>query len=110
MTGAWAADDGGIYYVRQLDKVVWWNGMSSRASPPERLGRDWNNIGRGEIQADLTITADWVDVPRGGFAGSGTVIFKIEADAIGNIQITNKAETGTDRDDAYWGRCTAGFP
>src|SRR5438552_1105401 len=42
LTGAWAGDDGGIYYVRQRGTVVWWNGMSSRDGPPETLGRDWN--------------------------------------------------------------------
>src|SRR5215211_4287498 len=61
LTGAWAGDDGGIYYVRQRGTVVWWNGMSSRDGPPADLGRDWNNVGRGEIK-DLMIVADWVDV------------------------------------------------
>ena len=55
LTGAWAGDDGGIYYVRQRDNVIWWNGMSSRNYPAEVLGRDWNNVGRGEINDDLTI-------------------------------------------------------
>jgi hypothetical protein len=110
LTGAWAGDDGGIYYVRQLGTVVWWNGMSERDQPPATLGRDWNNVGRGEIKGDLTIASDWVDVPRGGIDGSGTVNFKIGADSAGNLQITKTSETGSGRGDTVWTRCTPGFP
>ena len=110
LTGAWAGDDGGIYYVRQRDNVIWWNGMSRRNYPPEVLGREWNNVGRGEINEDLTIAAGWVDVPRGFVDGYGTVNFKIGADAAGNIQITKTSETGTGRGDTTWKRCEPGFP
>lgn len=110
LTGAWAGDDGGIYYVRQRGNVIWWNGMSSRDDPPSSLGRDWNNVGRGEIKSDLTIASDWVDVPRGGIAGYGTVNFRIGPDAAGNIQITKTSETGTGRGDTVWTRCGPGFP
>jgi hypothetical protein len=110
LTGAWAGDDGGIYYVRQRGTVIWWNGMSSRDAPPASLGLAWNNVGRGEIKGDLTITSDWVDVPRGGIGGYGTVDFKIGPDSAGNVQITKTSETGTGRGDAVWTRCTPGFP
>jgi hypothetical protein len=108
LTGAWAGDDGGIYYVRQRGTVVWWNGMSSRDGPPVTLGRDWNNVGRGEIK-DLTIVADWVDVPRGGIDGYGMVDFKIGADSAGNIQLTKTRDEGTGRGDTLWTRCEPGF-
>ena len=39
LTGAWAGNDGGIYDARQLDSVIWWNGMSSRNEEPTLLGR-----------------------------------------------------------------------
>ena len=109
LTGAWAADDGGIYYVRQRGTVIWWNGMSSRDDPPTALGREWNNVGRGEVQKDLSIHADWVDVPRGGIDGYGTVVFQIGPDAAGNVQITKTSETGTGRGDTVWTPCAAGF-
>ena len=110
LTGAWAGDDDGIYYVRQLGNVIWWNGMSQRNDPPAELGRFWNNVGRGEIKDDLTIVSDWADVPRGMVDGSGTVTFKIGADASGNIQITKVSETGSGRGDRKWTRCQPGFP
>lgn len=108
LTGAWAGDDGGIYYVRQRGTVVWWNGMSSRDGPPAGLGRDWNNVGRGEIK-NLTLIADWVDVPRGGIAGYGTVGFTIGADSAGNLQLTKTSDEGTGRGDTLWTRCQPGF-
>ena len=110
LTGAWAGDDDGVVYVRQRGNVIWWNSMSDRAATPSRLGRDWNNVGRGEIKSDLTIVADWVDVPRGGIDGYGTVNFKIGPDSAGNLQITKTSETGTGRGDVVWTRCQPGFP
>ena len=109
LTGKWAGDDGGIYYVRQRGDVIWWNGMADRSLPPERLGREWNNVGRGEIKPDLTIVSDWVDVPRGGIDGYGTVTWKIGPDAAGNLQLTKTSETGTGRGDSVWTRCEPGF-
>lgn len=105
LTGAWAGDDGGIYYVRQLGSVIWWSGMSERDQPPASLGRDWNNVGRGELGKDLTIVSDWADVPRGGILGSGTVTLKVGPDADGNLQITKRSETGTGRGDTLWTPC-----
>jgi hypothetical protein len=94
LTGAWAGDDGGIYYLRQLGSVVWWNGMSGRDARPIDLGRDWNNVGRGVING-LQIDVEWSDVPRGEIFGNGTLILNIQDDGTGNIQIVKVGETGT---------------
>src|SRR3954447_8851398 len=37
LTGAWLPNDGGIYYIRQLGKTTWWNGMSQRDRPAAQL-------------------------------------------------------------------------
>ena len=84
--------------------------MSSRDEEPALLGRQWNNVGRGEISEDLTIASEWADVPRGGIDGSGTVDFKIGADSDGNLQITKTGETGSGRGDSLWTPCEPGFP
>jgi hypothetical protein len=86
LTGAWAGDDGGTYYLRQLGSVVWWNGMSGRDGSPMDLGRDWNNVGRGVING-LQIDVEWSDVPRGQIYGDGTLVLNIQDDGTGNIQI-----------------------
>jgi hypothetical protein len=93
LTGAWSADDDGLYYLRQIGKNVWWNGMSGRTGTPDGLGRDWNNVAAGEIQSDLMIELDWADVPRGEILGSGTLTWIIE-EVDGNTRLRKVAETG----------------
>ena len=101
LTGTWAGDDGGVYYVRQMRHVIWWNGMSSRARTHPRTsagnGTTWVGARSSPISRSVS---DWVDVPRGGIDGYGTVTFKIGPDAAGNLQITKTSETGTGRGDA----------
>jgi hypothetical protein len=107
LTGPWAGDDYGIYYLRQLGKVVWWNGMSDRDGPPNELGRVWDNVGRGELKSDLTMSVEWADVPRGVVLGGGTLALKVGPDGAGNIQIVKTAETaGTDFGNTIWVPCT----
>jgi hypothetical protein len=108
LTGPWAGDDGGIYYLRQVGKVVWWNGMSDRSARPAALGLGWNNVGRGEIKDDLTVAVQWADVPRGQILGDGTLTLKIEADGGGNIQIRKTDETGTGFGNNVWTPCSPG--
>lgn len=93
LTGAWLPNDGGIYYIRQLGKTTWWNGMSERDRPAAQLGRDWNNVARGDIKADLTIQVEWSDVPRGGIMGFGTMLWKIADDGTGNVKLVKLSET-----------------
>lgn len=93
LTGAWAGDDGGVYYLRQLGSVLWWNGMSDRDFSPIDLGRGWNNVGRGVIDG-LEIVVEWSDVPRGGTTNNGTLTLNIKDDGTGNIQIVKVREEG----------------
>ena len=69
LNGTWSGDDGGIYYLRHVDSVVWWNGMSGRERSPSDLGRGWNNVGRGKIN-ELKIEVEWADVPAVILTGS----------------------------------------
>lgn len=107
LTGAWAGDDGGIYYLRQVRMIVWWNGMSGRDGRPADLGRDWNNVARGEIEG-LTIQVEWADVPRGRILGDGTLSLKIEDDGTGNIRIAKVSETGAGFGNSLWTPCAPG--
>ena len=93
--------------MRQLDKVVWWNGMSSRGDPAAALGRQWNNVGRGVI-TDLTIAADWASVPRGQILAAGTLTLSIGKDSGGNIQLTKTAGTGSHFGSTVWTPCAPG--
>jgi hypothetical protein len=103
LTGAWAGDDGGIYYLRQLGSVVWWNGMSGRDASPLDLGREWNNVGRGVISG-LQIDVEWSDVPRSESLGDGNMILNIQDDGTGNIEIAMVSQEG-DFGNRVWTPC-----
>jgi hypothetical protein len=107
LTGPWAGDDDGIYYLRQVGSVLWWNGMSDRAGSPSDLGRGFNNVGRGVIKA-LKVDVEWADVPRGGILGNGTLSLKIEDDGTGNVHIVKVDETGTGFGNSIWTPCSPG--
>ena len=105
LNGVWSGDDGGVYYVRQVDSVIWWNGMSGRERTPSDLGRGWNNVGRGEINA-LKVEMEWADVPRGDPYGIGTLSLSVIDDGTGNVQIRKDSETGTGFENVVWTPCT----
>ena len=108
LTGSWAGDDGGIYYIRQEDQRIWWNGLSGLNGDPMELGRDWNNVGMGVIRDDLTIDVKWADVPRGDVLGSGTLTLRIGDSGTGAIVIRKIAETGTGFGNEIWRPCAPG--
>jgi hypothetical protein len=107
LTGAWAGDDDGIYYLRQVGSFLWWNGMSGRAGTPQQLGRDFTNVARGEIKG-VSADVDWADVPRGGILGSGTMKLKVENDGTGNVRIVKVSETGSGFGNTTWTPCKPG--
>jgi hypothetical protein len=104
LTGAWAGDDGGIYYLRQLGSVVWWNGMSGRDRSPSDLGRDWSNVGRGVING-LQIDVETSDVPRGGALFQSTLVLNIQDDGAGNIEIVKTREVKGGFGNSVWTPC-----
>jgi hypothetical protein len=78
LTGVWAADDVGTYYVRQIGDAVWWLGLSRDWSlgTSGDPGRPFANIFRGTRGADGTIQGQWADVPitPSATAGSGLLV------------------------------------
>ncbi len=82
LTGVWSADDGGYYYIRQIQDAIWWVGFSQgwRFHP----GVDFTNVFRGHLnQTTNSIEGDWVDVPRGNYLQSGTItldLVEVETD------------------------------
>jgi hypothetical protein len=104
LTGAWAGEDGGIYYLRQLGSVVWWNGMAGRDRSPSELGRDWNNVARGVIKG-LQIDVETSDVPRGGALFQSTLVLNIQDDGAGNIEIVKTREVEGGFGNSVWTPC-----
>jgi RNA polymerase sigma-70 factor (ECF subfamily) len=108
LTGAWAGDDDGIYYIRQADNIIWWTGLSNRSGEPQDLGREWSNVGRGVIKEDV-IAVSWADVPRGDILGNGTLSLKIEPRYSGEtFQLRKVAETGAGFGNTIWTPCEPG--
>jgi hypothetical protein len=104
LTGTWAADDGGIYYVRQLGSAIWWAGFSSES--PEAVndfqrGLSFTDVFRGTIEGN-TINGTWADVPRGHDLKSGTLTLNIVPFEfpLGNV-LTKQNETGGFRLNAW---------
>lgn len=97
LTGTWTADDGGIYYLRQLGNTLWWAGLSTdslQGVNDFQRGVRFTNVFRGTIEGN-TIKGTWVDVPRGRSEKSGTLTLSIAS--IGfpvGIVLQRQAETG----------------
>ena len=72
LTGAWAADDGGTYYIRQLgDGSVTWVGLHNSGF---HRGMEFTNVFRGRISSNgKNLSGDWADVPRGESNNSGAL-------------------------------------
>jgi hypothetical protein len=104
LTGAWAGDDGGVYYLRQLGSVVWLNGLSGRDVSPMNLGRHWTNVGRGVIDG-LEIDVETADVPRGELLFDSTLILTIQDDGSGNIEIVKTREVKGGFGNNVWTPC-----
>lgn len=82
LTGTWSADDGGVYFVRHIDSVLWWVGMSTQSTLGEhdfQLGMDFTNVFRGDI-FDSIVFGDWADVPRGKILQNGTLTLQVDSD------------------------------
>jgi hypothetical protein len=86
LTGRWMADDGGMYYIRQIDDAVWWNGMSDYEQRYGEMGRDWNNVAHGTLDGDL-IRMQFADVPHGNIWGDGDLLVRVEPTLDGSTRL-----------------------
>ena len=75
LTGAWAGNDSGTYYIRQVGDCVWWFGTEVRGvelGPIDQRG--FANVASGRMvgtQVDL----EWVDIPLGDSVNGGGLTF-----------------------------------
>lgn len=87
LTGTWAGDDQGVYYLRQLGDQVWWLGMSGIGGPLVARGTDWTNVYHGTL-AGGTVTGTYADVPGGKIQDSGPVVLKLTSTSGGGISLS----------------------
>jgi len=91
LTGTWIADDGAVYYLRQIGNELWWAGFSVETPAGVNdlhKGLLFTNVFQGQISG-TTVNGDWVDVPRGRNLNSGTLALSAS-----NTEIRRQAETG----------------
>ncbi len=69
LTGRWRGDDGGIYYINQVEDEVFWFGESS-----DQIS--WTNVYHGCISGDRII-GSWSDVPKGNVRQAGEMDIRI---------------------------------
>lgn len=75
LTGIWKADDGGTYYIRNIDKNVWWLGIGSNDD-----GKTFSNVLKGYInETNKILKADWADIPLGNNKYYGTLTLSIDS-------------------------------
>jgi hypothetical protein len=94
LTGAWIADDGALYYIRQLDdNSIWWAGLHALGFHP---GVTFTNVFQGVvISRDLTIVGSWADVPRGATFGHGKLSLEIVRTDQREDDTESRSERGT---------------
>ena len=89
LTGAWAGNDSGVYYIRQVGDCVWWFGTEVRdieLGPTRQRG--FANVASGRIvgtQVDL----EWADVPLGYTVNGGGLTFIYDEDR-GELTLTDQ--------------------
>jgi len=83
LTGKWNCNDGGSYFIRQIDNELWWYGQS------KDNGKTWSNVFHGHIKGNQ-IKGKWVDVPQGLTKNSGEIILEI----LGNSKLKTIEKTG----------------
>jgi hypothetical protein len=80
LTGVWSSDDGGTYYLRQVNGQLYWYGESADG------GKSWSNVFHADLKAHggkvLTgekVGGPWADVPKGGSKNSGILFLTAES-------------------------------
>ena len=86
LTGTWVANDGGMYFLRQIGDTLWWLGLSGGLMHP---GLQFCNVFHASVTKSA-VTGEWSDVPRGATSGRGTLTLR----PAGDDQLLRVAESG----------------
>ena len=103
LNGIWSADNGAVFYVRQIGNDVWWAGFDP--DPFSTVASKSNSFQRGLTSAQVfhgtlsgdTFSGNWADVPRetGSTLGQGTLTLVLARDSAGSvIQFQTQSQTG----------------
>lgn len=73
LSGIWRANDGSVYYLRQINNVLWWLG--------ENYERQWFNLYKGLVIGQ-SVEGEWVNSPKGANRDYGKLILDIKGNKI----------------------------
>lgn len=88
LTGAWQADDGGVYYIRQVGDCVWWFGTEIQDIELGPTGQHgYANIAFGRIDG-TRVEVEWADAPLGDILNGGglTLVYYEDLDQLAVIE------------------------
>lgn len=91
LSGYWTADDGGAYYLFQVDSSVWWLGQDDDGSLQDGIA--FTNVFRGVLSTSgspITLAGEWAEVPRGQTMNFGELGLSIEYDGGGNPTVLRR--------------------
>lgn len=75
LTGAWAGNDGGTYWIRHVGDCVWWFGTEVREIERGVTDqRGFANVASGRI-VGRQIDLEWADIPLGDTVNGGGLTF-----------------------------------
>jgi hypothetical protein len=84
LTGVWAGDEGGVYYIRHIGDCVWWFGTELKDIEPGVAGqRGFANVASGRVDG-ARVDVEWADLPLGNILGGGglTLVYDEENDKL----------------------------
>jgi hypothetical protein len=93
LTGAWAGDDDGVYYIRQVGDCVWWFGTEVRDIERGATGqRGFANVAAGRVDG-VEVVVEWADVPMGDIMNGGGLTLTYD-EAADRLEITERRGVG----------------
>jgi hypothetical protein len=104
LSGVWSGNDGGIYYMKQIDDCLWWSGLSNFQG--QYPGEAWVMAFKGRMGADKVIHGEFVDV-KSDNPGSGTMTIAIDPQTVDGAAVVylNRTEsTGHEIGVTFWQR------
>lgn len=100
LTGVWASNDSGTYYLHQRGDALWWLGFSAD------WGATYTSAFAGVVLqrgAELVVEGSWADLPLGRRRGTGTIVLT----SSGYSVLT--AATGGDAGPSRWEKLSDTF-
>lgn len=70
LNGVWNCDNGGIFFIRQIEDTIWWYGEEPSLVP------SWANVAFGRIDDDV-VCLFWADVPKGHIMNDGILVLQV---------------------------------